>query len=466
MPDQQDISTQAPINPVAALTLVIAFPGRTFERLRERPHWVLPLVFVILCSIIGGMYPVVGGQLDSFLENAALRSGREPEVTRTAFLAWIFISSVGVVPLMFLLEALFYRLAGSLRGGRARYSVVFSTVAYASVPMGIGALVGAGLVRFTGSPSAGANLAFLVDPMRQPVLWSIARHMDVFQLWFLLLLGIAARHVFRLRPARAAQAGLLFAAFYLLVAIVSSVGNAGQFADPYEAWTTATVGDVVIHHGPELQTNAAAAQLADAKTRLPEALRTAEESVGLPHIPRIDVYLYPSLDAKLAVTGNHALAHAVEWANAVHVAWVNGAEAAFTTAAVRVSAAGSLGTVYNPFLADGLAVAASGASEATEDGASAMGAASVSLEELLDPVEYRRAEGDGVPVSALAGAFARFVMDTRGAETLHDILRRQGDAAGPAVTAVEDALSLPISEIETQWTEHLRDRVSGSAEET
>jgi hypothetical protein len=471
MPDQHEIGAPAPLNPLAAFTLVLVFPGRTFRRLKDNPHWIMPLFFVVLCSMVSGGYAVIGGHLDGFLTSIALRAGQDPGLTRSAFLASAVLSSIVGVPLVLLLESLFYKLSGMLRGGRARFALVFSAVAYASVPVGLGALVIAGLMALTGSYSAGANLSFLVDHTRHPALWSIARQIDLFSIWFFILLGIAAEHVFELPRRRAREVGIIFAALYLFIMSVSGVGNAGQFDDPYESWTTVEVGGsgsaVVIHHGPELATNAAAAQLADAKTKLPGALAQAESALGLTPVPRIDVYLYPSVDAKRAVTDNGELAHAVEWASAVHVAWVDGGERTFMREAAKVSAAASLGSMYNPFIRDGLGVAAAGVwgGEPLKAVAAAIrsGDDAVDLGTLLDPVEYGRL-GSGT-AQPLAGSFVEFVIATRGRDAFAALYRAQGEMTGPAVETVESAFGLSITEIDAQWTDHLHIETPNVAEQ-
>jgi hypothetical protein len=474
MPDQRATLAPAPLNPLAAFTLVLVFPGRTFARLREDPHWILPLLFVVLCSMVSGAYAVVGGHLDGFLESMALRTGQEPGLTRSAFLASTVVSSLVGVPLVLLLEALFYKLSGMLRGGRAAFSLVFSTVAYASVPIGLGALVIAGLMALTGSHSVGANLSFLVDGAQHPALWSVARQLDLFSVWFFILLGIAAAPVFGFSQTRARQTGLLFAVFYLFIMSISGIGNAGEFEDPYEHWTTVEVGrsvgsgsSVIIHHGPELGGNAAAAQLADARARLPGALERAQRNVGLMPLPRIDVYLYPSLDAKLAATDNRETAHAVEWSHAVHVAWVNGGEPAFMREAAKVSAAASLGSMYNPFIRDGLAAAAAGtwSGEPLRTVGSEIVSAGEAdaLSALLDPVRYARIdERTAVP---LAGAFMEYVVATSGPEAVAEIYRMQGAQTGSAVVAVETVLGRPIGDIEEQWKDYLRGRPVEGAEQ-
>ncbi len=486
MPDQRETGALAPLNPLAAFTLVLAFPGRTFQRLRDHPHWIMPLFFVVLCSMVSGAYAVVGGHLNVFLESMALRTGQDPALTRSAFLASTVLSAIVGVPLVLLLEALFYKLSGMLRGGRAGFGLVFCTVVYASVPIGLGALAIAGLMAVTGSHSVGANLSFLIDGGRHPVLWSIARQVDLFSIWFFILLGIAAEHVFELPRPRGRQVGVLFAVFYLFIMSISGVGGAGQFEDPYASWATIEAGGpdesrgslgsgtgpgsesvVVIHYGSEFATDEAAAQLDDAGTKLPLALDRAQSAVGLPPMPRIDVYLYPSVDAKRAVTDNAELAHAVEWATAVHLAWVDGGERAFTREAAKVSAAASLGRMYNPFIRDGIGVAASGTwgGEPLRAVAAQITASddAITLASLLDPVDYERL-GVGI-AQPLAGSFIEYAVATGGAKAIAELYRKQGTGAGPAVEAVEIVFGAPVDDIDARWKDYLRAETLSGAEQ-
>jgi len=182
-------------------------------------------------------------------------------------------------------------------------------------------------------------------------------------------------------------------------------------------------------------------------------------------MPRIDVYLYPSVEAKRAVTDNAELAHAVEWASVVHLAWVDGGERAFMGEAAKVSAAASLGRMYNPFIRDGIGVAARG----TWDGQPLRGAAAhiaesdktITLASLLDPIEYRRlGVGIGQP---LAGSFIEYTVATRGAEGVAALCREYGAGAGPSGEEAETVFGVPVHDIDAQWKDYLRaEKLSGA----
>jgi len=443
-----------PINPLAALTLVLVFPHRTFERLRERPHWIVPLIFVAAASMLSAIYAVRSGFMDEMLRGIAFRTGADPAQVESGFMAAGVVMAVVAVPLVTLLEALFLRLAGSLFGGRAGFRQVFSAVAHASVPIGIGSLVFALAMPLTHSSTAGANLAFLVAAGEHPFLWSLARQIDLFSIWFFVLIGVAARPLFGLNARRSRLAALLFAVIY--IAIMSWSGRGGGtevLVDPYEGWSESGAAPAVVHHSRGAA-RATVEECVDAGTR---AVRRAAAIAGSDSLPRIEFYLYASLDEKESYTGNREVAHGVEWAGAAHVAWVEGAELALTRETMNVIAAATLGKVYNPLMRDGLAIYAGGAwggrpitavaSDLARDGRVP------SLDRLTDPGEYSRIER--AVAEPLAGAFTSFLVTRMGGERFADLY---ASSAGRGVSVrglLERSLDDSLGGVERDWRAYL-----------
>ena len=448
-----DAPAARPLNPLAAFTLVLVFPRRTFERLRERPHWALPLAFVVLASLVSSVYAFRGGFMDDYVRSVALRTGFTPLEMETSFVTAGVVMSLVVVPITMAIEALFLRLAALAFGGRATFRQVFSGVAHASIPVGIGSLLFAVLLPVTGSPEAGANLAFLVDGAEHPFLWSLARQLDLFAVWFFVLLAIGAEPLFRLPRRKARQAVIVFAAAYALLMAWWGMGAAGSLEDPLEDWTRVeTPAGVVYHDGLPDET------VREAGSALARAAALADSALGEGATPRTACYVYPSIEQKRLITDNAQVAHAAPWASAVHVAWVEGAGVALTREVAKVAGAAEPGSVYNPFVRTGTAVFVSGTwgGEPVTTAAAGLLArdALPGLDEMVERAAFERI--DRTRAEPAAGAFMAWVAETKGLDALRglvDAAERNPRDVGRILT---DALSDSLSGIDARFREFLK----------
>jgi hypothetical protein len=453
MTDEPAGTPTRPLNPIAALTLVLVFPYQTFSRLRERPHWITPLVFVAASAMLSAVFAVRGGYMDTFLGGMAFRSGADPETVGSAFVASGVVMALVGVPLVTLLEALFFRLAGSLAGGVSRFKVVFAAVAYASVPAGIGALSFAILLPITKDVETGANLAFLVEPAANPFVWSLLRQVDLFLIWSFVLLAIAAEPVLGLERQKARLATLAFALFYVLVMSWWGMSTAGQFIDPYAGWPSRDVGGSAMH----FRGSTPEPVLDEMEDAILRAEARAGEVLGLGDRNRIDYYVYPSVGEKRLITDNPAAAHRVEWANAVHVARAEGIEVSLTREVTKLLGANASGNVYNPFIRDGLAVYAGG-----EWAGMAVAAAGADLHErkvlprletLIEPALY--ASLDERQSQPAAGSFASFAVAELGPEGLKGLAAATSSRPAAAGEVLEASFGDSLPGIERRWTAFL-----------
>ncbi len=444
-----------PLNPLAALTLVLVFPRRTFERLRERPHWLLPLVFVAACVLVRYVVLLEAGLMDEIIQREAFRTGADLDVTRSAAVVGAVVASFVALPVVTLIQALFLKVAGKLLGGRARFGLVFSTVAYASVPVGIGALALTALLPVTRSANAMANLAFLVDPRTRPFLWSLATELDLFYVWFFMLLGIAAEPILGLTRRRARLGVVAFAVVYVLVMSWMGRGSTQRQVDQYDGWLSFETAAGTLHCREELDRGV----IDEARETLVLSGERVASIVGPDAVDRIDCYLYPSVDEKARTTGNRAPAHGVTWASAVHVAWEGGADVALTREMAKVAGARTLGKVYNPFVRDGLAVYAGGvwggepvlqvAGELLSDGALPL------LAVLTDPVAFGRI--DSRVSQPAAGAFVAFFVGDQDGDAYRRFYSGAAEGRLPVQNLLESAFGDSLCAIERRWISFVRD---------
>ncbi|MBD3366708.1 MAG: hypothetical protein GF405_00870 [Candidatus Eisenbacteria bacterium] len=452
MNETHDVQAAQPLNPLAAFTLVLVFPRRTFERLMERPHWILPLIFVILSSMMSSVYAFKGGFMESYLESAALRTGFSPVEIESGFVAAAVLMSVVAVPIILCIEALFLRLTALAFGGRASFRRVFSVVTHASVPVGIGSVLFAVLLPLTRSPQAGANLAFLVDGTAHSFLWGLARQIDLFSIWFFILLAIGAEPLFDLPRGKARRTVLVFAVAYVLLMAWWGGGGAGTFDDPLSDWQSAETSVGTLHHD-----GLPAETVRQATSALARAVALSDSALGARSTPRIACYVYPSIERKRLITDNREVAHASPWADAVHVAWVEGAPVALTRAVTKVAGAAQPTNVYNPFVRTGTAVFASGTwgGLSVRDAAAGLEARGSlpRLEQLVDPAQY--AAVDPTRSEPAAGAFMAWVAEKRGLDALRALLSSSERNPSDLGRVLEDTFADSLGGIEARFREYL-----------
>jgi len=462
-----------PIGALAALTLVLAFPGRTFSRLVERPHWVLPLVFVLCAAVLSGMIALGAGFMDDRIAEEALRTGHSPEDIKAGAPAAAVVSGlVGVVGAT-LLQTLILMAIARLYGGRSTFRRAFSAVCHASVPIGLSAILMTALIPFVHRPLSGLNLSFLLDRASQPVLWGVASQLDIAVIWFFILLGIAARPVFELDPRRATATAVTFGAVTVLVLGLMSGGNAGETVDPYEGWRTRDVGGVTFHaSGDAPDETLAVIGLVSTRTESRIHLMTgmklgpkAPDGSSGPGLGRIECYLYPSVEEKMRVTGNPGLAHRVEHAGVMHLAWEEGAESAYARELLKLMDARAYGKVYTPLIRDGLAVCVgqAWAGEPVREAAKDLLDRRLlpDLDALVDAVRF--VQLDEKLSQPAAGAVVCFAMDERGPLVARWLYEEVAGRSVPAGPVLEAALEDSLGAIERRWHEYLRAPVAVTA---
>ena len=451
-----------PINPLAALTLVLVFPGRTFRRLVDRPHWILPLAFVAVSVMINRLLALSSGMMDDMLRSEAFLSGAGLSDARSAALTFAVVLSVVAVPVVTLLQAFFFKVAGTLFGGRNRFRVIFSAVCHASIPLGLSALAFAALMPLTHSATAAANLSFLVDPVRHPFLWCLAMELDLSAIWFFILLGLAAEPVLNLPRRRARLATVAFAVAYILVMSWSGKGSASRTVDPYAEWSVRETGSAVLHASarvPDETLEEIAGVCAIAEGRIEELTGVNPGGgAGTAGGGRIDCYLYPSLEEKLRVTDNPAIAHRVEWAGVIHLACVEGAQAPLTREMFKLVDAKAHGKVYTPLIRDGLAVYAGG----TWGGMPVRMAGADLLERKVLPGLDLLVDGamfvrlDERISQPAAASFVAFLTEEKGVDIVRTLHSGSAGRSEGTEALLETTLGDSLGAIEERWLAYLR----------
>jgi len=427
---------------------VLVFPRQTFQRLTVRPNWIVPIVFVVAAVIAKSLLSLGSGILDEALQAEAMQTGVDMEMVRQGAPMAFILSAVVGVPLVVLLQSLFFMAVGRLYGGYSSFKLSLSTIAYASVPVGVGALAAAALIPITHSPDLGADLTRLVDPGAQPFLWGAARELGAVPLWFYLLVGIAARPVLKLPKRRARLAAVTFAAIHILIMSWLGMTEARSMIDPMENWFEVETAHAVLHFPEETSDDAVGA--ARRATSLGEE-RVKSIAGAVPE--RIDLYFYSSVGQKERLTGNGAYAHSVTWANAVHVAWDGDRLVPLVREMAKVASARVLGKMYNPFVADGLATYAGAywaGRPVSEAAAELMAGGEIpELRDLTDPGEYVALEPHAREIAA--GSFTEFVIDEIGTGSYRELYSYVSRTRADVGAALERSLKDSLVGVENRW---------------
>lgn len=451
-----------PLNSLAALTLVLVFPARTFRRLMDRPHWVLPLVFVISAAVLSGLLALSAGFMDEAIELQAFRTGHDPVEIRDGAPAAMVVSGIVGVTGATLLQTLLFMAVARLFGGRGTFRRSFSAVCHASVPIGASAIFLTAIIPFTRISMSGLNLAFTVDPASAPFLWGLASQLDLAVIWFFVLLGIAAEPVFGFTRARARRTALVFGIVSVVILGWMGRDEAIRRVDPYLDWSRLESQSVVLR----FESGASEETLRDVGRACERAAGRVLELTGLvagrpagvEGERRIDCYLYPSLDEKRLVTDNAAVAHRVEWANAVHLAWMEGAEPVLTREMLKLADAKTHGNVYTPLVRDGLAVYAgktwAGMPVRTAGADLLQRKALPGLDLLVDTVAFVRLD-ERISQPA-AGSFVAFIVEEGSVGVARDLYDDSAGRSEGAEALLEAALGDSLGAIEERWFAYLR----------
>jgi hypothetical protein len=206
-------------SPLARVAGVFASPGPTFAAIARRPSWWLPLIICAVVSIAATAAVLPRIDFESVIrERMAARGATIPEdrmdqiVATQKRLSGLGYVWAGLGPaLIALVVGAVNLLAFKAFGWDLRFKQAFGVTSHALLPtIGISML----LIFFVSrldivNPAdlgdlTHSNLGFLVDRHANPALNSIARSLDVFGIWMLVLLVIgfaAAANVPRRKAA-------------------------------------------------------------------------------------------------------------------------------------------------------------------------------------------------------------------------------------------------------------------------
>jgi len=212
------------------LMKVVYEPAAVFERVRERPRFLAPVLAVMLVSVAIGFLalPYVKAALAPVLaQAAAARGGTPPDVGKIA-IGQILFSAV-VVPVFVALVGGLLWVAVSLFGVDGRYRLLTSVAAYASITYIVQLVAGLVVLSLRGVESVTSPLDLqpgfgldLLAPDATGFVGGVLRGINVFSVWGCGLngIGIATTH----RTSKGTGYGAAAVAFAVTVLLLGLLG--------------------------------------------------------------------------------------------------------------------------------------------------------------------------------------------------------------------------------------------------
>jgi hypothetical protein len=214
------------------LVKVLFEPAAVFERVREKPRFLVPFLGLAVVQIIVGVInlPYLQAGMRAQMAGRTMPAGA-PDPSSFAFIGVIAVPVVLVI--IFLISTLILWVLVSVFGGEGKFGTLLSVVTYASVPSVILlSIIGAIVLRMKGvdtmtspadlQPALGLDL---VMPGVKGFLGGMLKAINPFSIWSLVLTAIGVKVTHRLSQGSAYGAATVHYLFAVLLAGVGGLFN-------------------------------------------------------------------------------------------------------------------------------------------------------------------------------------------------------------------------------------------------
>jgi hypothetical protein len=184
-------------------------PGSAFAEIARRPDFVLPLALLVLTSVLSteGVLAKIGIEriIRISIEQSGQASKMSPEQMQQAIERGVRIGGIlahitGFLtsPVILLIAAgIGLLIVNGIFGGELNFKAAFSIASYAYLPTVVRSLMGLALAffgdpdRFNPRAPTPSSLGFFLNPLEtSKPLFTFLSWMDIFTIWFLVLLAI------------------------------------------------------------------------------------------------------------------------------------------------------------------------------------------------------------------------------------------------------------------------------------
>ena len=225
------------------LTNVFFAPTKTFEDLKRNPSWWVPFIISAVFGLMVGIVTVQKVDMRQFaqqqIEKSPLAQRQLEQLTpeqreqNLALRAAITKGTFYAIPVFQLLgglitAAVLMAVFNFMLGGEVSFARGLGVAFYASIPLVIRSILliislltssDPSTIDLAGNPMP-TNPGFFLDPQGNKVLYSLASALDIFTIWYVVLLGLgfAAASMNR-KPTKGTGVATVFVCYGILVLI-------------------------------------------------------------------------------------------------------------------------------------------------------------------------------------------------------------------------------------------------------
>lgn len=230
-------------SPLTLLGRIWVHPRATLEAVHQGKRWLSLVPLLLLVMLLAGRVIVEAPHVTELRRQAYIEQLRQrltpqdfqnlpPEALQgppAQPIALGLLAAIGPLLLAWVVRAGFLHLLGLAFGGQNSYGSLFSTAAWASMPLLARALLQIIFITVTQSPIVGGGLSGLAASAEEALAGSLSfgasllSSVDLFALWYIVLLGLAMQTSGRLSRNKAIIITLIYAALSMLVSAAPSL---------------------------------------------------------------------------------------------------------------------------------------------------------------------------------------------------------------------------------------------------
>jgi len=194
------------------LAKVLIKPSRVFDWVRENPNWWVPAVVLVVISVIVAVVSAPLGTEEALKQIQKNADQMPPEAIAQAkqminspvVVMLAVVGSFLGVAISLLIQSALLHLGASMFGGRSKFTVGITTVAYAGMPIALQQTIQSVYMIATGKiAKSGLSTLLSSDQINTPLAALLGR-IDIFSIWAIVLLVIGFSTTYQISKGKAA----------------------------------------------------------------------------------------------------------------------------------------------------------------------------------------------------------------------------------------------------------------------